>query len=261
MPSPQARARRALAERLHGKGSTKFKKATDEYYAACLTLRAEPVPAFLLDGPSKWVLPITSMNEERLLKLLGLPKADRNQIEGLRTGRIVVDGQRNALELLTEAQLAARAINRFAGDPLPEVGSMQRRTAHKLLRPYPHGMAPVRDRTPDSILALGARRTHLFHRAAAPLLSPLIRWYRFEIFWKEYEPASCMACWRTERRAQHEQRKPPFWNSSPGAKYRPHPPPSPFHPSPLCRMTFPFSFTLRSSSIRPAMCSNRARCA
>jgi len=135
-----ARARRTLADRLHGKGSKKLTKATDEYYAACLTLRAEPVPTFLKDGQSKWALPITSMNEERLLKVLGLAKADRNQIEGLRTGRVVVSGEQSAIEILTEAQLAARAINRLAGDPLPEVGTMQRRTAHKLLRPYPHGL-------------------------------------------------------------------------------------------------------------------------
>ena len=86
------------------------------------------------------------MNEDRLLRVLELPVAERNQIEGLQTGRAHVHGEthaatraRQGVELSAE-QLSSVAIVRLAANPPPAVGVMQRRTAHKLLRPYPLGL-------------------------------------------------------------------------------------------------------------------------
>ena len=56
---------------------------TDAFYAAYLSLRSEPFTAFLSSAPSKWALPISSVNEDRLLRELGLSAAERNRIEGL----------------------------------------------------------------------------------------------------------------------------------------------------------------------------------
>eukprot|EP00966_Prymnesium_polylepis_P319446 7375905-Prymnesium_polylepis.1 len=81
VPHVQGKARDTLAR----KTSLTSKKITDELYAGCLTLRSEPVSSFLGDTP-KWKLPVTSIREDELLKLLGLPKSERNQIQGLQTG-------------------------------------------------------------------------------------------------------------------------------------------------------------------------------
>jgi len=115
------------------------KKGTDDFYGGILTLRSEPVPPFLADKEPKWPLPIVSINEDKLLTNLGIPKAERDLIEGLRmkpSPTIGVHGGHS----LTEAQLSSRAIVRLALDPPPEVGRLQRRTARRLLRPFPLGL-------------------------------------------------------------------------------------------------------------------------
>jgi len=106
----------------------------DQFYVGCLALRSLPMPVFLGTSLRKWKLPITSVNEDVLLKAIGLSEEERNQIEGLTTIQM-----RGSLGL-TEAQLSTRAIVRLAVDPPAEVGSLQRRTSNWLLRPYPLGL-------------------------------------------------------------------------------------------------------------------------
>jgi len=111
---------------------------TDEFYAGCLALRSVPVQLFMVEAPQPWVLPITSVNEDRLLVLLGLRSAQRNQIEGLvglQTGR-PTSGTGGGIGPADELN----AVARFASDPPQEVGHVQRRTAKWLLRPYPLGL-------------------------------------------------------------------------------------------------------------------------
>ena len=105
---------------------------TDPFYESCLTLRSVPVPAFLAKSVSDWVLPITSINEDRLLSIMGLSAAERSQIEGLRA-----EGASRGKDgpSLTEQQMSTLAIDRLTANPPPEVGSLQRRTSHRLLRP------------------------------------------------------------------------------------------------------------------------------
>eukprot|EP00966_Prymnesium_polylepis_P280643 6484300-Prymnesium_polylepis.1 len=112
---------------------------TEDFYAGVLTLRSEPVPPFLADTESKWPLPIVSINENKLLTSLGIPKAERDLIEGLRMKPSPEFGVQGRYSL-TEAQLSSRAIVRLELDPPPKVGRLQQRTARRLLRPFPLGL-------------------------------------------------------------------------------------------------------------------------
>mmetsp|Transcript_74504 Transcript_74504/g.205372 ORF Transcript_74504/g.205372 Transcript_74504/m.205372 type:complete len:583 (+) Transcript_74504:981-2729(+) len=103
-------------------------------YVEILALRSLPISDFLGDAPPKWPLAITSINEDRLLRELGLQDEERNQIEGLSSTRV-----RGGISL-TEEQMSSRAIARLAADPPQQVGSFQRRTRAWLLRPYPLGL-------------------------------------------------------------------------------------------------------------------------
>jgi hypothetical protein len=107
---------------------------TDEYYAACISLRSVPVSDFLGPSPPVWPLPITSINEDRLLKELGLSNAERSAIEGLQFAQASTPDPSGSGMGLTEEQLSSRAIVRIAATAPPEVGAMQRRTAKWLLR-------------------------------------------------------------------------------------------------------------------------------
>ena len=106
---------------------------TDEVYTSLLALRSVPVQLFMTEAPQPWVLPITSVNEDRLLALLGLRVTQRNQIEGLvglQTGRRT-SGAGGGIGPADELN----AVARLASDPPQEVGHVQRRTAKWLLRP------------------------------------------------------------------------------------------------------------------------------
>eukprot|EP00966_Prymnesium_polylepis_P304238 7029040-Prymnesium_polylepis.1 len=59
------------------------------------------------DAP-QWALPISSVNEDRMLTALGLSRTDRVQIEGLSSIKV-----RGGLGL-TEEQLSSRAVVRLA---------------------------------------------------------------------------------------------------------------------------------------------------
>jgi len=126
-------------------------KATDELYAECLTLRTVPFRAFLIainstDRASDLAhaLPFSSVSEAYLLKALGLPSADRKQIQGLYSSPLArrassIDGSMLD-EVAGEEELASLAIVRLAAHPPAEVGNLQRRTSEWLLRPYPNGL-------------------------------------------------------------------------------------------------------------------------
>jgi len=116
------------------KNDTTAQHVTDEFYAGCLAMRSVPIHDFIGNVPSPWALPITSLNEDRLLVLMGLTKAERNQIEGLSSVSM-----RGGLGL-SEAELSSRAIARLALEPPPKVGELQRRSSRWLLRPYPLGL-------------------------------------------------------------------------------------------------------------------------
>jgi len=77
--------------------------------------------------------------------LLGLPFADRYQVEGLQIRSAASSAALGNIGIgvivgLTEEQLSSRAIARLATNPLPEVGLMQRRTTTWLVRPFPLGL-------------------------------------------------------------------------------------------------------------------------
>eukprot|EP00966_Prymnesium_polylepis_P053485 1236752-Prymnesium_polylepis.1 len=110
----------------------------DDLYSSCLAVRSLPIGFFLSDEEPEWRLPITSINEDQLLKHLGLSGAERNQIEGLQLGARATDS--NVGVSLTEDQLSSRAIVRLAANPPPEAGKLQRRTFQRLLRPFPLGL-------------------------------------------------------------------------------------------------------------------------
>jgi hypothetical protein len=129
----QARAAKKTSEKQRKKSS---KIVTDCFYADCLSLRSLPVSAFLQDAPGTWVLPITSINESRLLKEMGLPDSERFLIEGLQLSASVAPSDAG----FTAEQRSNRAIVRMAADPPQSVGVLQRLTAKALLRPFPNGM-------------------------------------------------------------------------------------------------------------------------
>jgi hypothetical protein len=123
-PTSQADAQRMLDKKVKAS-----KTKTDEFYSSILGLRSEPIESFLGHAAPKWALPITSCNEDRFLKLLGLPADQRNRIEGL-IGRSPAEDE--------ERQIS-REIVVLAANPPPSVGQLQRRTARWLIRPYPLG--------------------------------------------------------------------------------------------------------------------------
>mmetsp|Transcript_34887 Transcript_34887/g.96346 ORF Transcript_34887/g.96346 Transcript_34887/m.96346 type:complete len:737 (-) Transcript_34887:487-2697(-) len=111
---------------------------TDAYYAATLAVRSMPVSAFMSRAVGDYPLPITSINEDRLLLELGLDHEERSQLEGLKVSQ--KSSARSGSESgLNEERQAARAIVRLAANPPEGVGRLQRRTARWLLRPFPHG--------------------------------------------------------------------------------------------------------------------------
>ena len=118
-------------------GSRSF--MNDPFYESILTLRSLPVSSFLGDGTPSWPLPITSINEDRLLVEIGLSAEERSLIEGLQNARRASVAAASLGGNLTDEQLSSKAIVRLARDPPPAVGNIQRRTCKWLLRPFPLG--------------------------------------------------------------------------------------------------------------------------
>jgi len=132
MVGSSMKVRRKLDRRLK---ADKNKNKTDKYFSYYLTLRSEPVTNFLEQATPKSELPISSINEDRMLKELGVTVSERNLIEGLLSGAPRSDAGIG----LTEEQQTSQAIVRLAANPTPEVNAMQRRTMTRMLRPYPLG--------------------------------------------------------------------------------------------------------------------------
>mmetsp|Transcript_9588 Transcript_9588/g.28380 ORF Transcript_9588/g.28380 Transcript_9588/m.28380 type:complete len:621 (-) Transcript_9588:554-2416(-) len=139
-PSCKKEAKAAAQKRIR-KRMNKPSREADSFYASNITLRSVPAKSFFAGEPHDSALPITSIAEDRLLLAIGLPRDERELIEGLRDLRhAALDGAAERGELsLTQSQLSARAIVRLAANPPPAVGSLQRRTAGWLLRPFPLG--------------------------------------------------------------------------------------------------------------------------
>eukprot|EP00966_Prymnesium_polylepis_P197596 4578986-Prymnesium_polylepis.2 len=93
----------------------------------------------MADVPPKWALPITSLNENKLLKYLGTTDVDRHLIEGLQVRRSSVTSSGEPIRLNDERH-STNAVVRLAANPPLEVGILQRRTATWLLRPFPLGL-------------------------------------------------------------------------------------------------------------------------
>ena len=77
---------------------------------------------------------IAAINEERMLKEMGVPSYERRKIQGLRVKNV------SSHSGLSEEQQSANAIARLAANPPLQVGQMQRHTARWLLRPFPLGL-------------------------------------------------------------------------------------------------------------------------
>jgi len=112
----------------------------DSFYQSILTLRSLPISSFLGDNTPVWVLPITSINEDRFLAEIGLSTEERSLIEGLQNARRASVAASSLGGSLTDEQLSSKAIVRLARDPPPAVGNFQRRTCKWLLRPFPLGL-------------------------------------------------------------------------------------------------------------------------
>ena len=127
-------------QELYGAGSAAKGRVMDEFYVSYLSVRAHPIAALMGDAPPKYVHPITSINEDKLLKLLALSFKDRSQIEGLSQTRRSSAPSGNQLAVArSEEQQMMKALGRLVRHPPPEVGDLQRRTRTWLLRPYPLG--------------------------------------------------------------------------------------------------------------------------
>jgi len=112
---------------------------TDPYFASLLGLRSVPVREFLHASPPPWPLPITSINEDTLLAQLGLRRFERHQIEGLQMGPTRGSDSRASAAQSASSSMS-RALERLAVEPPLHVGTMQKRTAARLLRPFPLGL-------------------------------------------------------------------------------------------------------------------------
>lgn len=104
---------------------------TDSLYSSLICIRSQPASHFFSRAEPQCPLPITSVNEDRLLVELGLSRSQRSEIEGLSSS--------NRSALLAE-RLSNAAIARVASNPPEAVGRIQRRACMWLLRPYPLGL-------------------------------------------------------------------------------------------------------------------------
>eukprot|EP00966_Prymnesium_polylepis_P314204 7260938-Prymnesium_polylepis.1 len=79
--SAQKKLRRAWARTMQ------FDNEMDELYVGIIALRSEPLETFL-GGGSRWPLPITSLNEARLLRELGISSSEKIAIKELSSVRV-----------------------------------------------------------------------------------------------------------------------------------------------------------------------------
>jgi len=115
-------------ERYAHSRATQMRQRTDELYAGILTMRSRPFKEFWSDMPRAWPLTISSVQEDTLLRAMGLSKHERNELEGL------------THKQSTTADAAADPILSLAYCPPKETGKLQFLTTTKLLRSYPLGL-------------------------------------------------------------------------------------------------------------------------
>eukprot|EP00966_Prymnesium_polylepis_P193451 4484008-Prymnesium_polylepis.2 len=108
-------------------------KAIDSFYRDCLSIRSVPMDVFTGTKPTQWLMPITSINEDALLQVLGLSKVERHQIEGLEIAQQRSSRKARAGLALTEARRISRFVVQLAADPPPEFGKLQKHTAVRML--------------------------------------------------------------------------------------------------------------------------------
>jgi hypothetical protein len=109
-------------ERYAHSRATQMRQRTDELYAGILTMRSRPFKEFWSDMPRAWPLTISSVQEDTLLRAMGLSKHERNELEGL------------THKQSTTADAAADPILSLAYCPPKETGKLQFLTTTKLLR-------------------------------------------------------------------------------------------------------------------------------
>ena len=111
------------------------KKKTDDFYAGYLSLRTANVETFLNAVRHYDEMNITSIEEDRLLREMGLSASERHIIEGLRRQRSPSGAATpDAMSEFTEDSRSRLALVRLAANPPPETGALQRLTASWLLR-------------------------------------------------------------------------------------------------------------------------------
>jgi len=104
----------------------------DPLYLSCLAMRSVRFNDLMHNAPAIWPLQSASINEDRLLEVIGVHEVERHQMENL--ARPGTEDIRRLQELSTIA------LARLAANPPPEVGLVQRiATAHQL-RSFPDGL-------------------------------------------------------------------------------------------------------------------------
>ena len=128
-------------------------KGTTELFASILAIRsAAPEQHLNLDEAPKSPIPIASIGEDKLLKRIGLTVEERNEIEGLTRSTRTSDATRTSDDLSSRESstrdssaresrlLGQRTTTGLAADPPAKVFDLQRRTAMRLVRPFPLGL-------------------------------------------------------------------------------------------------------------------------
>jgi len=120
------------------------KQRTDKLLASITALRAHPFTELMKGVSSKWALPISSCNEEKLLKEgLGLSKEERKELMGIGfIGPAAISARVSRASASTSSNSTppGGVAARIAYDPPSSVVAMQRRTACSLVRTYPLGL-------------------------------------------------------------------------------------------------------------------------
>lgn len=133
----------ALARRTMNKKRRKSSKGPqDEFYKSVLSLRSLPIAQFLEGNTNKYAMTITSINEDRLLQELRLPKSERILIEGVHipaSSSSEKRGSWTAHSMDASSGVISSAKHRLAANPPSVVGTWQRRTTQWHIRAFPHG--------------------------------------------------------------------------------------------------------------------------
>jgi hypothetical protein len=157
--------------------TVKVATLTDGLYAGYIAMRTLPLEVYQACAPTADApLPITSINEDKLLRELSVSRIDRSQIEGLTKSK--GKGGKHSPEAHKKL-LSSRALLQLAADPPAEVGRMQRRSTQWLIRVYPLGARcrasnspwPCRLHFPAAVTATRARTT-LDCTLAVPITAP-----------------------------------------------------------------------------------------